>query len=154
MESPSCRAALIVHPVGRYRNLGKAKDCEVSEIMRGRRGRRTPNAPGRSRRESMAPPLAKMGTVPGPCPKHLPGAGAGTALSGQRGSPSRRALKPQQELVRKWYGDNKDMLNMQVGELFAAVQVNGFVDFAQFLQRPSTRAYFEMADPALSNLSA
>lgn len=35
-----------------------------------------------------------------------------------------KVLKPQQDLVRKWYGDNSDMLNMQVGELFEKNQVN------------------------------
>jgi len=35
-----------------------------------------------------------------------------------------KAMKPQQELVRKWYGDNKDMLNMQTGVLFEKNKVN------------------------------
>ena len=35
-----------------------------------------------------------------------------------------KAMKPQQELVRKWYGDNKDMLNMQTGVLFEKFNVN------------------------------
>lgn len=35
-----------------------------------------------------------------------------------------KAMKPQQELVRKWYGDNKDMLNMQTGLLFEKNNVN------------------------------
>ena len=35
-----------------------------------------------------------------------------------------KAMKPQQDLVRKWYGDNKDMLNMQTGVLFEKFDVN------------------------------
>jgi YidC/Oxa1 family membrane protein insertase len=35
-----------------------------------------------------------------------------------------KAMKPQQDLVKKWYGDNKDMLNMQTGELFDRYNVN------------------------------
>ena len=35
-----------------------------------------------------------------------------------------KAMKPQQDLVRKWYGDNSDMLNMQTGMLFEKNQVN------------------------------
>ena len=35
-----------------------------------------------------------------------------------------KAMKPQQDLVKKWYGDNKDMLNMQTGALFEKYQVN------------------------------
>ena len=38
----------------------------------------------------------------------------------------------------------------QLGELFAAVQVNGYVDFADFLRRQSTRAYFEMSETSLA----
>ena len=39
-------------------------------------------------------------------------------------SSAMKALKPQQDLVRKWYGDNKDMLNMQTGSLFERYDVN------------------------------
>jgi len=35
-----------------------------------------------------------------------------------------KAIKPQQDLVRKWYGDNKDMLNIQTGALFEKNNVN------------------------------
>jgi YidC/Oxa1 family membrane protein insertase len=35
-----------------------------------------------------------------------------------------KAMKPQQDLVKKWYGDNKDMLNMQTGALFERYNVN------------------------------
>jgi len=35
-----------------------------------------------------------------------------------------KAMKPQQDLVRKWYGDNKDMLNIQTGALFEKFDVN------------------------------
>ena len=39
-------------------------------------------------------------------------------------SASVKAIKPQQDLVRKWYGDNKDMLNMQTGQLYEKNNVN------------------------------
>jgi len=35
-----------------------------------------------------------------------------------------KAMKPQQDLVRTWYGDNKDLLNMEVGALFEKNNVN------------------------------
>ena len=35
-----------------------------------------------------------------------------------------KSMKPQQEIVRKWYGDNKDMLNMETGLLFEKFDVN------------------------------
>jgi len=37
---------------------------------------------------------------------------------------SMKAMKPQQDLVRKWYGDNKDMLNLQTGALYERFNVN------------------------------
>jgi len=37
---------------------------------------------------------------------------------------SMKALKPQQDLVRKWYSDNKEMLNIQTGSLFEKYNVN------------------------------
>lgn len=35
-----------------------------------------------------------------------------------------KSMKPQQDLVKKWYGDNKDMLNMQTGALFEKYDIN------------------------------
>jgi len=35
-----------------------------------------------------------------------------------------KELKPQQDLVRKWYGDNKDLLNIEIGALFEKNNVN------------------------------
>lgn len=35
-----------------------------------------------------------------------------------------KAMKPQQDLVKKWFGDNKDMLNIQLGVLFDKFDVN------------------------------
>lgn len=37
---------------------------------------------------------------------------------------SMKAMKPQQDLVRKWYGDNKDLLNIEIGALFEKFNVN------------------------------
>jgi len=39
-------------------------------------------------------------------------------------SSAMKAMKPQQDLVKKWYGDNKDMLNIQTGALFEKNKVN------------------------------
>lgn len=35
-----------------------------------------------------------------------------------------KAMKPQQDLIKKWYGDNKDMLNIQLGVLFDRFDAN------------------------------
>lgn len=35
-----------------------------------------------------------------------------------------KALKPQQDLVKKWYGDNKELLNIETGNLFEKLNVN------------------------------
>lgn len=35
-----------------------------------------------------------------------------------------KSLKPQQDIVKTWYGDNKDMLNMETGLLFEKFDVN------------------------------
>jgi len=39
-------------------------------------------------------------------------------------SASMKAMKPQQDLVRKWYGDNKELLNIEIGSLFEKNDVN------------------------------
>ena len=39
-------------------------------------------------------------------------------------SSAMKAMKPQQDLVRTWYGDNKEMLNIQTGVLFEKFDVN------------------------------
>ena len=36
----------------------------------------------------------------------------------------------------------------QIAALFAATQVNGYVDFVDWLRRDSTRAYFTMGESA------
>jgi len=35
-----------------------------------------------------------------------------------------KAMKPQQDIIKKWYGDNKDMLNLETGLLFEKFNVN------------------------------
>ena len=35
-----------------------------------------------------------------------------------------KAMKPQQDLVKSWYSDNKDFLNMQTGILFEKLKIN------------------------------
>jgi len=35
-----------------------------------------------------------------------------------------KAMKPQQDIVKTWYGDNKDLLNMETGLLFEKFNVN------------------------------
>lgn len=35
-----------------------------------------------------------------------------------------KAVKPQQDRVRKWYGDNKNLLNTEVGSLFERLNIN------------------------------
>lgn len=35
-----------------------------------------------------------------------------------------KSMKPQQDLIKKWYGDNKDMMNIQVGVLFDRFDAN------------------------------
>ena len=39
-------------------------------------------------------------------------------------SAAMKSMKPQQDIVRKWYGDNKDLLNVEIGALFEKYNVN------------------------------
>ena len=35
-----------------------------------------------------------------------------------------KSMKPQQDIIKRWYGDNKDLLNMETGLLFEKFDVN------------------------------
>jgi YidC/Oxa1 family membrane protein insertase len=35
-----------------------------------------------------------------------------------------KSMKPQQDIIRKWYGDNSDLLNLEIGMLFEKFNVN------------------------------
>jgi len=39
-------------------------------------------------------------------------------------SSAMKSMKPQQDIVKKWYGDNKDLLNVETGALFEKYDVN------------------------------
>ena len=40
------------------------------------------------------------------------------------GAANMKSIKPQQDLIRKWYGDNQQILNMEIGGLFENQKIN------------------------------